>query len=117
MVYEGNKDLKFDKSLKTIRKETNTSIGSFIFDPDSFKEQARFFNLKTYQLTQEELIHYAKLASRLRTDLKTKSDIIRSDEDGVDISKLPVFDIKLSRGCKKEKSSFSEQRCLIETKD
>ena len=38
MVYEGNKDLKFDKSLKTIRKETNTSIGSFIFDPDSFKE-------------------------------------------------------------------------------
>jgi hypothetical protein len=38
MVYDGMADLKFDKNLKTIRKELTVDTGGFVFDPDSFKE-------------------------------------------------------------------------------
>ena len=39
-VYDGSKDLLTDRSLKTVRKETSVQGGVFIFDPDSFKQQA-----------------------------------------------------------------------------
>ena len=40
MVYKAAEDLKFDKSLKTIRKEMDQSRGEFVFDPEDFKEVA-----------------------------------------------------------------------------
>ena len=37
MVYQAAEDLKFDKTLKTMRKELDHERGKFIFDPDDFK--------------------------------------------------------------------------------
>ena len=43
MVYQTAEDLKFDKSLKTIRKEMNHTRGEFVFDPDDFKMISKNF--------------------------------------------------------------------------
>ena len=51
MVYEGSKDLKWDKTLKTIRKEADFNGGEFIFDPDSLREEAKEFRVETSRLS------------------------------------------------------------------
>ena len=44
MVYNAAEDLKFDRTLKVIRKEMTHQRGQFVFDPDDFKEAALSFN-------------------------------------------------------------------------
>ena len=51
MVYDGTKDLRFDRDLKTIRKEASVQGGEFVFDPDSLKEEAKTFRLDTSRLS------------------------------------------------------------------
>ena len=51
MVYDGTKDLRFDRDLKTIRKEASVQGGEFVFDPDSLKEEAKTFKLETSRLS------------------------------------------------------------------
>ena len=50
MVYEANKDLKFDKSLSMVRRELDVSGGQFVFDPADFKNQAAGFLVEDYIL-------------------------------------------------------------------
>ena len=66
MVYNVEEDLKFDRTLKVIRKELDRRRGQFIFDPNDFKELASSFDEESYRLPKEGLLEYAKLASRLR---------------------------------------------------
>ena len=66
MVYNAEEDLKFDRTLKVIRKELDRRRGQFIFDPNDFKELASSFDEESYRLPTEGLLEYAKLASRLR---------------------------------------------------
>ena len=51
MVYDSTKDLRFDRDLKTIRKEASVQGGEFVFDPDSLKEEAKTFKLETSRLS------------------------------------------------------------------
>ena len=66
MVYNAEEDLKFDRTLKAIRKELDRRRGQFIFDPNDFKELASSFDEESYRLPKEGLLEYAKLTSRLR---------------------------------------------------
>ena len=66
MVYNAEEDLKFDRTLKVIRKELDRRRGQFTFDPNDLKELASSFDEESYRLPKEGLLEYAKLASRLR---------------------------------------------------
>ena len=66
MVFDAAEDLKFDKTLKTIRKEMDSDRGQFVFDPDDFKEAAKSFEVESYRLPEEGLLEYGKLATQLR---------------------------------------------------
>ena len=68
MVYNAAEDIKFDKNLKSIRSLLEGNRGSFVFDPDSFKMAARSFDVESYRLSEDELIDFGKLASRLRAE-------------------------------------------------
>ena len=77
MVYKAAEDLKFDKSLKTIRKEMDQSRGEFVFDPEDFKEVAKSFEEESYRLPEEGLLEYAKLATKLRRRFTEKAEAAR----------------------------------------
>ena len=63
MVYNAEEDLQFDQKLKTIRKELEYSRGEFTFDPADFKEVANGFSEESYQLPEQGLLEYAKVAT------------------------------------------------------
>ena len=50
MVYGTAEDLKFDRTLKTIRREMDHNRGEFVFDPDHFKDEAKTFDVESFQL-------------------------------------------------------------------
>ena len=106
MVFDGGKDLHYDKTLKTIRKQTTVFGGEFIFDPDSLKEEAKAYRVETSRLSEEELCNYAELATRLRLDFAAKAkEIIVADADAANDNQedeLPASIFKLGRGCKKD---------------
>lgn len=66
MVYNGEEDVRFDKNLKAIRKEVSQANGTFVFDPEDFKEDAKSFSVEAYRLPEEGLLEYARLATNLR---------------------------------------------------
>ena len=49
-IFDGQKDLQFDKNQKTLRGELNHNRGSFVFDPDDFKEESQSFAVESYRL-------------------------------------------------------------------
>ena len=73
MVYDATEDLRFDKNLKVIRKEVSQSGGKFLFDPEDFKVDAKSFRVAEYKLSEEGLLEYARLATRLRTQFHEKA--------------------------------------------
>ena len=75
MVFDSTKDLAWDKTLKVIRRETNVRGGEFVFDPESFKEEARSFRLEAHRLSQQALVEYGKLATHLREHFKSKAEM------------------------------------------
>ena len=82
MVFDGGKDLHYDKTLKTIRKQTTVFGGEFIFDPDSLKEEAKAYRIESSRLSEEELCNYAELATRLRVDFAAKAkQVVVTDAD------------------------------------
>ena len=78
MVYDGVEDQRFDKNLKTIRKEVSHSRGQFFFDPEDFKEDAKSFSVETYQLPKEGLLEYARLTTKLRSSFQDKAEAMRA---------------------------------------
>ena len=65
MVYDAGEDLKFDRSLKVIRKEMEHNRGQFIFDPADFKDTAASFDEESYRLSKDGLLEYAAIATKL----------------------------------------------------
>ena len=105
MVFDGKKDLNYDKTLKTIRKESSRFGGEFIFDPDSLKEEAKAYRVETSRMGDEELLVYAKLATKLRADFTAKAQAVVAADNGADgneVLELPASVMTLKRGCKKE---------------
>ena len=78
MIYDGMEDLRFDQNLQTFRKETSHARGSFIFDPEDFKEESKSFLVQPYQLPKEGLLEYAKLATQLRQKFQSKADAMQA---------------------------------------
>ena len=76
MVFDAAEDLKFDKTLKTIRKEMDADRGQFVFDPDDFKEAAKSFEVESYRLPEEGLLEYGKLATQLRRQFTEKAQAL-----------------------------------------
>ena len=76
MVFDAAEDLKFDKTLKTIRKEMDSDRGQFVFDPDDFKEAAKSFEVESYRLPEEGLLEYGKLATQLRQGFTEKAQAL-----------------------------------------
>ena len=105
MVYEANKDLRFDKGLSQVRRELNIAGGQFIFDPADFKDMAAGFLVKDYMLSEEGLLEYGRTATKLRQRFQDKADAAMaalSEEGAAEESKeVPVIPVH-SRGCKKE---------------
>ena len=60
MVYDAMEDMRFDRNLKTIRKEIAQPRGQFVFDPEDFKEDAKSFTVEAYKLPEEGLLEYAR---------------------------------------------------------
>ena len=104
MVYDGSKDLKWDKLQKTQRAETQHGGGEFVFDPQSFAQEAATFSTAAHRLPEAELEKYAKLATELRSNFSLKADALHRKlvgKDSVDPA-LTDFEMpKLNRGCKK----------------
>ena len=65
-LYDGDKDLVWDKNLKTIRKEASKNDGEFIFDPESLKKDSITFTEDEHRLSQDELRTFGMLATELR---------------------------------------------------
>ena len=80
MVYDGTKDLAFDKNLKVIRKQAAVDGGEFLFDPSSLKEEARTFSIESSKLSQEELLKFGKLATELRARFRAKAASMSSGD-------------------------------------
>ena len=112
MVYDGDKDLNWDKHLKVIRRQASVAGGEFVFDPDSLREEARAFRLDAYRLSQEELLAYGKLASSLRQGFTARARALEVEGQGAaddaDVE-LPASATQLNRGCKKERPKRPEQ--------
>ena len=79
MVYDAGEDLKFDRTLKVIRKELEHDRGEFVFDPADFKEAAASFDEESYRLPRDGLLEYAVLATRLRRHFTQKADAAREE--------------------------------------
>ena len=62
-AYNAEEDLKFDRKLKTIRKELDQARGEFTFDPGDFKDVAGGFTEEAYRLPEQGLLEYARVAT------------------------------------------------------
>ena len=82
MVYGTAEDLKFDKTLKTIRKEMDHDRGEFAFDPDHFKDIASTFDVESYKLPEEGLRAYARVATTLRKQFTDKAELAKASVPG-----------------------------------
>ena len=80
MVYQAAEDLKFDKTLKIIRKELEHDRGEFVFDPDHFKDVSKTFDIESFRLPKEGLLEYARVASRLRNLFKEKAIAAKANQ-------------------------------------
>lgn len=74
MVFDSKNDLRFDKNLKALRKELDHNRGEFIFDPDSLRGEAADYTVEAYRMPEEELLQYAKLATKLRQQFQEKAE-------------------------------------------
>ena len=65
-IFDVDADLKQDKTLKEVRKGAIRNLGMIIFDPDEYNQQRDLLTINKYQLNDEQLLEYAKLASTIR---------------------------------------------------
>ena len=104
MVYDGSQDLRWDKTTKAQRVETQHGGGDFVFDPQSFAQEAARFSTATHRVPEAELERYAKLATELRNKFSQKADALLRNLNGNEPAEpdLSAFEMpRLSRGCKK----------------
>ena len=78
-AFDVEEDLKSDKVLKQIRKGIVRELGEIIFDPDMFKDQQEQLTFANYQLSTEQMLDYARMASTIRRQIIEKAS--EFDED------------------------------------
>ncbi len=59
-------DLKYDEGLRNVRKGFKNENGRFLFDPETYNKKNFDFKLANFQMTEEELLTFAKVASSIR---------------------------------------------------
>ena len=71
-VFDVDDDLNQDKARKAIRKNATRELGELLFDPNTFNDMIDQLTMARYQLEEEELKEYAKLASTIRLEISQK---------------------------------------------
>ena len=66
-VFDIEKDLEADKTLKAVRLGATREKGELLFDPDEWKGKSEELTIDKCKLSIDELRVYAKIASELRT--------------------------------------------------
>ena len=79
-VYDHKTDLEFSRSLNSIRKTVTHDKGKYLFDPQTFKGQEFGNSLEAHKLSEEDLIKYGMLVTKVREKFKIKADLIRRFE-------------------------------------
>ena len=57
-------DIIADKTMQQIRRNSVRETGTLIFDPEAIKKQQQPLTIANYQLTQAQLLKFAKQATR-----------------------------------------------------
>ena len=63
-----------------IRKELGHARGEFTFDPGDFKEVASGFKEEAYQLPEQGLLEYARVATQLRKQFTERALAAQAEE-------------------------------------
>ena len=58
-------DIIADKALQQIRKSAVRETGSLLFDPEEYKDRQQPLRIASHQLTDKQLLDYAKEATRI----------------------------------------------------
>ena len=66
-IFELEKDIAADRSTLQARHHLNDARGLCIFDPDSVKARGGTFNLRDYELGEQELQTFGQIATEIRT--------------------------------------------------
>ena len=80
-VFDVASDLEWDKNLKAIRKGTVKDLGEILFDPDAYNRSDDTLLLQNNQLSDVQLLEYAKIATILREQFKDKAKISSRGQD------------------------------------
>ena len=68
-IFDVEDDLKQDRVLKQIRKDSTRELGELLFDPNTFNDCIEQLQISHYQLDEESLKDYAKLVSAIRLEI------------------------------------------------
>jgi hypothetical protein len=74
-------DLAFFKAIKATSPPIEMQQWSLVFDPSSLKKTIKSWNLADHMLSQDQLLNYAKLATKIRKALSDKADSKIAVED------------------------------------
>ena len=77
-IFDVEKDLKSDKALKQIRKDVSREPKPFVFDPESFRDSDVELTLSRQSLSREQLLEYARVASKVRRSISQQVEVIRA---------------------------------------
>ena len=73
--------MKWDKTLQAIRKGTTKDLGEIMFDPDSYKGEDDQLTIQDNQLSDDQLLDYARRATSLRRLFIEKSKTMSEGEE------------------------------------
>ena len=65
-IFDINQDIQAIKCLQKVRNSIGTSFAQLVFDPTLYSTKNEDFKTDDFELSNEELEQYAKLASKLR---------------------------------------------------
>ena len=65
-VFDIEKDLASDNSLKAVQRMSTRKLGEVLFDPDEWKGKGDDLTIEYHKLSSGQLLNYAKLATKVR---------------------------------------------------
>ena len=77
-IFDVEKYLKSDKALKQIRKDVSREPMPFVFDPESLRDSEVELTLSMQSLSREQLLEYARVASKVRRSISQQVEVIRA---------------------------------------
>ena len=95
-IFDVEKDMENDKFLKQIRKNAAREPGILIFDPENFKDSKDDLNFARHNLSRQQLLEYAKVASSIRRAISLKvSRMYEESKDHQHNSQIEMIDPSL----------------------